>query len=104
MVVWEEAIEVRGQESEISREARAECKSGWRKVNPRSSATLAKTLKRPAFFHAPAFALRLLMRDVATEMFLSSQRVRPSVALDLGFTFSHPDLQSALAASLNPAS
>lgn len=64
------------------------------------TSALAKALKRPAFFHAPAFALRLLMRDMATEMFLSSQRVRPSVALDLGFTFNHPDLQSALAASL----
>lgn len=64
------------------------------------TSALAKALKRPAFFHAPAFALRLLMRDMATEMFLSSQRVRPSVAVDLGFTFNHPDLQSALAVSL----
>lgn len=60
------------------------------------TSALAKALRRPAFFHAPAFALRLLMRDMAVEMLLGSQRVRPSVALDLGFTFRHPDLHSAL--------
>lgn len=69
-------------------------------TNREFTETLAKTLKRPAFFHAPAFALRLLLREMADEMFLGSQRVRPSVALDLGFTFNHPDLQSALADSL----
>lgn len=69
-------------------------------TNREFTETLAQQLKRPAFFHAPAFALRLVMRDMATEMFLASQRVRPSVALDLGFTFEHPDLQSALTASL----
>lgn len=69
-------------------------------TNREFTSALAGQLKRPAFFHAPAFALRLVLRDMAREMFLASQRVRPSVALDLGFTFRHPDLHSALAASL----
>jgi uncharacterized protein len=69
-------------------------------TNREFTATLAKTLKRPAFFHAPAFALRLLMRQMADEMFLGSQRVLPRVALDLGFTFRHPALDSALASLL----
>ena len=69
-------------------------------TNREFTATLAKSLKRTAFFHAPAFALRLVMREMATEMFLGSQRVTPRVALDLGFTFKCPDLHSALAAAL----
>ena len=73
-------------------------------TNREFTETLASTLKRPAFFHAPAFALRLVMRDMADEMFLGSQRVLPRVALDLGFTFRHPALDSALSGILNPAS
>lgn len=63
---------------------------------------LARQVKRPAFFHAPAFALRLLLREMAVEMLLPSQRVKPQVALDLGFTFRHPELESALRSLLNP--
>ena len=66
-------------------------------TNAQFTTTLARRLKRPAFFHAPAFALRLLLRDMADEMLLASQRVRPKVALDREFTFRHPDLQSAVA-------
>ena len=69
-------------------------------TNREFTATLAKSLKRTAFFHAPAFALRLVMREMATEMLLGSQRVTPRVGLDLGFTFKYPDLHSALAAAL----
>jgi len=66
-------------------------------TNREFTATLAKTLKRPACFNAPAFALRLMLREMAEEMFLGSQRIRPGVALDHGFTFKHPDLHSAIA-------
>jgi uncharacterized protein (TIGR01777 family) len=62
------------------------------------TAKLAARLKRPAFFHAPAFALRLLLRQMADEMLLGSQRVKPQRAEDLGFTFRFPDLDSALGA------
>ncbi len=65
-------------------------------TNAEFTAALASTLRRSALFHAPAFALRLVMREMADEMLLGSQRVRPAVALDLGFTFKHPDLHSAL--------
>ena len=62
--------------------------------------TLAKALHRPAFFHAPAFAMRLLLRGMADEMLLGSQRVSPRVASDSGYTFAHPTLASALASLL----
>lgn len=73
-------------------------------TNREFTSALAKVLKRPAFLHVPAFALRLAMREMADEMLLGSQRVRPGVALDLGFTFNHPALHSALASLLTPGS
>jgi uncharacterized protein (TIGR01777 family) len=62
--------------------------------------SLAKALHRPAFFHAPAFAMRLLLRGMANEMLLGSQRVSPRVAIDSGYTFTHPSLAGALASLL----
>ena len=62
--------------------------------------TLAKALHRPAFFHAPAFAMRLMLRGMADEMLLGSQRVSPRVASDSGYRFTHPTLASALASLL----
>ena len=61
---------------------------------------LAAALKRPAFFHAPAFALKLLLRGMAEEMLLGGQRVIPRVATEMGYTFAHPTLDSALKALL----
>ena len=72
-------------------------------TNADFTTALAKQLKRPAFFHVPAFALRLLMREMAVEMLLPSQRVKPQAALDLGFTFRHPELDSALRSLLTPS-
>lgn len=69
-------------------------------TNAEFTATLANALHRPAFFHAPAFAMRLLLRGMADEMLLGSQRVNPRVATDSGYTFAHPTLQGALASLL----
>jgi len=59
---------------------------------------LAGRLHRPAFMHVPSFPLRLLLRQTADEMLLCSQRAFPRAATDLGYRFTHPDLESALAA------
>ena len=69
-------------------------------TNAEFTATLAKALHRPAFFHAPAFSMRLLLRGMADEMLLGSQRVSPRAATDSGYTFAHPNLQEALASLL----
>lgn len=61
---------------------------------------LAQALHRPAFCHAPAFALRLLLRGMAEEMLLGSQRVIPRVAGESGYSFAYPSLQDALASLL----
>lgn len=60
----------------------------------------ARQLHRPAFVPAPAFALRLLLGQMADEMLLSSARVAPKKLLEAGFSFTYPELTSALAAIL----
>ena len=64
-------------------------------TNAEFTAKLAAALKRPAFFHAPAFALKLLLRGMAEEMLLGGQRVIPRVATEMGYDFRHPTLSSA---------
>ncbi|WP_449068332.1 TIGR01777 family oxidoreductase [Prosthecobacter sp.] len=65
-------------------------------TNAEFTRQLASALKRPAFFHVPAFALRLLLRGMADEMLLGGQRAVPRVAQEMGHRFAHPDLSSAL--------
>jgi uncharacterized protein (TIGR01777 family) len=62
--------------------------------------TLATALHRPALFPAPAFALRLVLGEMADALLLSSQRVLPAQLQKLNYTFLHPDLTSALQAIL----
>jgi uncharacterized protein (TIGR01777 family) len=57
--------------------------------------TLASVLDRPALVSVPEFALRLLFGEMSVVL-LSSQRVRPAVALKTGYQFKHPELRSAL--------
>ncbi len=58
---------------------------------------LGQALSRPAILPAPAFALRLVLgRDMADELLLSSQRVRPKVLEASGYEFAHPALTTAL--------
>jgi len=59
---------------------------------------LASALRRPALFPAPAFALRLVLGEVADELLLASQRVQPVKLIELGFRFRYPDLEHALRA------
>ncbi len=67
-------------------------------TNAEFTQKLAAALHRPAFFHAPAFALKLLLRGMADEMLLSGQRVIPRVATEMGYDFVHPTLPGALSA------
>jgi NAD dependent epimerase/dehydratase family enzyme len=57
---------------------------------------LAKKLHRPAFCHIPAWALKAVFGTMATEMVLSSQKVKPEKLLKTGYTFLYPDLTTAL--------
>ena len=57
---------------------------------------LGRALHRPAFFPAPAFALKAALGGFSTEL-LSSKRVVPKMLLDAGFVFKYPTLEGALA-------
>jgi uncharacterized protein (TIGR01777 family) len=52
---------------------------------------LARRLRRPALVPVPAFAVRLALRDLASEL-LDSRRVLPTVATALAHPFTHPNL------------
>jgi len=67
-------------------------------TNAEFTQKLAAALHRPAFFHAPAFALKLLLRGMADEMLLGGQRAIPRVASEMGYVFKHPDIASAFRA------
>jgi uncharacterized protein (TIGR01777 family) len=60
--------------------------------------TLGRVLRRPAFVPAPAFALRLLLGEMADALLLSGQRAVPRKAQALGFAFQYPSLDRALRA------
>lgn len=58
--------------------------------------TLGSVLGRPTILPAPAFALRALLGQMATEVLLSGQYVLPKNLLEAGYTFRHPDIGPAL--------
>jgi uncharacterized protein len=68
--------------------------------NPATNGELAqavgRALHRPAIAPAPAFAIRLLLGEMADAMILSGQRVLPARATRAGFQFRYPSLDSAL--------
>jgi len=67
--------------------------------NPVSNAefgrTLGRVLHRPAFLPVPAFALKLLLGEMAS-MLLEGQHALPCAAEAAGFVFEHPLLEGAL--------
>jgi len=62
---------------------------------------LGRALKRPAVLPMPGFALRTLVGEMADELLLQGQQVRPERMLAAGFTFQYPKLEDALAALLS---
>jgi hypothetical protein len=64
-------------------------------TNIQFTKALARVLRRPAILPVPSFALRLALGEAAQAL-LSSQRTRPRRLEELGFTFSFPELESAI--------
>lgn len=56
---------------------------------------LASVLHRPAFFSLPEFILKLVVGEFASAL-LGSQRALPEAVQKAGYTYSFPDIQSAL--------
>lgn len=69
-------------------------------TNAELTRALAAALGRPALLPVPAFALRVLLGEMADELLLASTRVLPRRLLASGFAFRHPALDAALAAML----
>ncbi len=57
---------------------------------------LGKALHRPVRIPIPAFAIRLALGEMATELLLGGQKASPARLLEQHFDFRHPDLASAL--------
>jgi uncharacterized protein (TIGR01777 family) len=57
--------------------------------------SLARELKRPSNLAVPAFALRLILGEAATELLLCSQNMSAKKLQSTGFEFKHPNLSSA---------
>jgi NAD dependent epimerase/dehydratase family enzyme len=60
---------------------------------------LGDVLRRPCWAPAPAFALRLVLGEMA-EMLLTGQRAIPAAAERLGYRFRYSDLREALQACM----
>jgi len=65
-------------------------------TNAELALTLGSTLHRPSLITAPAFALRLMLGEMAEAAILNGQRVLPAKAQALGYTFRYPSLDDAL--------
>jgi len=65
-------------------------------TNKELAKALGRALHRPSFLPTPAFALRILLGEVAT-IIATGQRALPKKALALGYAFRFPSLDAALA-------
>ncbi len=62
------------------------------------SRALGRALHRPSWLPAPAFALRLMLGEMADALVIGGQRVVPERALELGFEFRCPEIDRAFRA------
>lgn len=67
-------------------------------TNAEFARALGRAMHRPAFMPAPAFALKLLLGEMADALLLSGQRAVPERPEQLGFTFRYARVDDALAA------
>lgn len=64
--------------------------------NEKFTKALAHQLNRPAIIPVPAFAMKILLGEMATYLALSSLAVSPQKLLDSGFQFKTPKLPDSL--------
>ena len=65
-------------------------------TNAEFSRALGRAVRRPSWVPVPGFVLRLLFGEMADAVLIRGQRVVPRRALELGFTFTHPEIGEAL--------
>jgi uncharacterized protein (TIGR01777 family) len=67
-------------------------------TNSELAHALGRAMHRPSLLPAPAFALRLMLGEMADAAILNGQRVLPAQALRHGYTFRYRSLDEALEA------
>ena len=72
-------------------------------TNAEFTAVFARALHRPAIVPVPGFALRAVYGEMAEQVLLAGQRVRPARLLALNYPFALADLGGAIAAAGNGA-
>lgn len=65
-------------------------------TNREFTKALGAKLDRPTFLPAPAFALRLMMGEMADALLLESARIAPKRLTQAGFEFETPTIETAL--------
>ncbi len=65
-------------------------------TNSQFTKSLGAALRRPTWFAAPAFALKMVFGEMADETMFTSFRVLPKRLEETGFRFEHPELKAAL--------
>ncbi len=65
-------------------------------TNREFTKTLGRVLKRPTIVPLPAFFLRLALGEMAHELLLASDHVKPRALVASGYEFQHPELEVAL--------
>ncbi len=66
-------------------------------TNAEFTRTLAQTLRRPAIWPVPGFAVKALFGEMGEATVLASCRAEPRRLVESGFHFRYPDLKGALA-------
>lgn len=66
-------------------------------TNQEFTAALARAMKRPALFPAPAVALKIALGGFSSEV-LGSKKVMPTALTEVGFQWDYPHLSTALEA------
>jgi uncharacterized protein len=64
------------------------------------SRALGRALHRPSWLPVPAFALRILVGEMADPALISGHRVVPKRPLELGFRFKYPEIEGAMRAAV----
>lgn len=64
-------------------------------TNRQLARALGRALHRPSLLPAPAFAMRLLLGEMATPLLLTGQRAVPAKARRMGFHFRYPTIEQA---------
>jgi uncharacterized protein (TIGR01777 family) len=65
------------------------------KTNRDFGKAIGRVLHRPALIPVPAFALKIVLGEMSTVV-LDGQRVVPHRLADMGYQFSHPEIQEAV--------